>query len=297
MDETPVQEMTDEERSRKRKGVFLGVAGGVALCALIGSAIGMVISDNSKKRVSAPSITVAKSSKSASGGSTTQPTVLGNTVVPNGPGAITVTVITEPNQSPDSTAEITRDPGSESTAATAAAGTAGTQAATTSAKTTTAPVTSATTIPKRSATTATTLAPTTLAPTTAAPTTTMAKTSKDRALALAQQYASALANLDAGVVTGINPARTNLSGYRLLTSSTVIPASVSLVSGSTYNAKLGLVALERSGSVDTTKLYCVVWAIDSAAGKLTEKSGRLVRSVPGASAATTFTAELQKACA
>jgi hypothetical protein len=80
-------------------------------------------------------------------------------------------------------------------------------------------------------------------------------------------------------------------------SSTVVPAGVLLVSGSTYNAKLGLVAVERSGTVSTTKLYCVVWAIDNDAPKLTEKSGRLVRSVPGANAATTYTTELQKACA
>jgi hypothetical protein len=136
--------------------------------------------------------------------------------------------------------------------------------------------------------------------TTAAPTTTIDKIAVDTAKAssIAQDYASALARADAATVTKMNPAKSSdLSGYRYLDSSTVIPVAVTPNGGSLYTMKLGLVAQERAPSGNQTKLFCDVWIVDVAKGQVSEKSGRSIRTVSGLSAAPNFVKELQQACA
>jgi hypothetical protein len=131
-------------------------------------------------------------------------------------------------------------------------------------------------------------------------TTTIDKVAADTAKAgsIAQDYANALARADALTVSKMNPSKsTDLSGYRYLDSSTVIPVGVSPNGGSLYTMKLGLVAQERQPSGDQTKLFCATWIIDVAKSQISEKTGRNVRTVSGLSSASNFVKELQKACA
>jgi hypothetical protein len=145
--------------------------------------------------------------------------------------------------------------------------------------------------PKPSTTVANLVKPTT--------TTTIDKVAADTAKAssIAQDYANALARADAATVSKMNPSKsTDLSGYRYLDSSTVIPVGISSNGGSLYTMKLGLVAQERQPSGDQTKLFCATWVVDVAKSQISEKTGRTVRTVSGLSVASNFVKELQKAC-
>jgi outer membrane biosynthesis protein TonB len=146
--------------------------------------------------------------------------------------------------------------------------------------------------PKPSTTVANVVKPTT--------TTTIDKVAADttKAGSITQDYANALARADAATVSKMNPSKsTDLSGYRYLDSSTVIPVAVSPNGGSLYTMKLGLVAQERLPSGDQTKLFCATWVVDVAKSQISEKNGRTVRTVSGLSSASNFVKELQKACA
>jgi hypothetical protein len=174
-------------------------------------------------------------------------------------------------------------------------------AVTTRAPNPTAAPTTKPTVPS-TATTAVNVVKTTVAPpaTVAPTTTTIDKVAADTAKAgsIAQDYANALARADAATVTKMNPAKSSdLSGYRYLDSSTVIPVAVSPNGGSLYTMKLGLVAQERAPSGNQTKLFCNVWVVDVAKNQISEKTGRSIRTVSGLSSPSDFVKELQKACA
>ncbi len=310
-------------RARAVAYVGAGLAAFVGLTAVFAK----VMSSDSPKKNASPSVTSVKK-----GSTTTQATVLATTVTnPNpvttaAPAAATTVAAgatsaqaaaAATGDSSSTSAQATNQTNRSSTtvARTTSTTRAGTTTTTRGATTTTTGKKSATTVPGGATTTSVTTKPTvattttpttkpTVAPTTVAPTTTAApattvdptKPTAESATRLAQTYADALARMDAGLVAKINPSKgTDLSGYRYLVSSTLIPATMTKVNDSTYRAKMGLVAVERTAKVDQTKLYCVVWSIR--AGQLTEDSGRLVRTVKGLAQPATFATELKKACA
>ena len=288
---------------------------GAGLAAFIGltAVFAKVMSSDSPKKVSSSVTSVKK------GTTTTRPTVLATTVSNPNPVTTAVAVlpttavpaaaVTQPavgatGDGSSTVAPVTNQTNRPTTTAVRTTSTtrAGSTTSTTTKKsaTTTASSVVTTTVVSTKPTVAPTTAPTvaTTVRTTTAPTTTIdpTKPTVESATRLAQTYADALARMDAGLIAKINPSKGNdLSGYRYLISSTIVPATMTKVNDTTYRAKMGLVAVERTAKVDQTKLYCVVWSIKL--GQLTEDSGRLVRTVKGQAQPSTFAAELKKACA
>lgn len=114
---------------------------------------------------------------------------------------------------------------------------------------------------------------------------------------LAQEYATALANKNADLVRALNPAQSgDLSGYKYLDSSTVIP--VTLTSGpDPYTMRLGLVAHEVNATGKQTILYCAVWKLNLGNHTVSPtSSSRKLRSMTGLVDPATLIAELQKNC-
>ena len=114
---------------------------------------------------------------------------------------------------------------------------------------------------------------------------------------LAQDYATALANKNADLVRALNPAQSgDLSGYKYLDSSTVIP--VTLTNGpDPYTMRLGLVAHEVTATSKQTILYCAVWKLNLGNHTVSPtSSSRKLRSMTGLVDPATLIAELQKNC-
>ncbi len=115
---------------------------------------------------------------------------------------------------------------------------------------------------------------------------------------LAQQYATALASKNADSVRSLNPAHTgDLSGYKYLDRSTVIPVTVGQVgTTSSYRTRLGLVAHESRPEGNRTVLYCAEWVVDVTGKRVNPESGRQVRTLPGYATPDSVKGELQTAC-
>ena len=115
---------------------------------------------------------------------------------------------------------------------------------------------------------------------------------------LAQRYASALASKNADTVKQLNPAHSgDLSGYKYLDASTVLPVSVALVQGDSYRLKHGLIANESRPEGTRTVLYCASWTVNLAAGTVSPGTGRTIRTVVGYVGVGAVSAELQRECA
>lgn len=157
------------------------------------------------------------------------------------------------------------------------------------------------TAPATTKTTKAALAPTT---TVAAPATTLGTKSgtvppsatPSQLTSLAQEYASALASKNADLVRALNPSQSgDLSGYKYLDASTVIPVSMS--SGADpHTMKLGLVAHEVTTSGKRTIIYCANWQLDLGKHTVTPTSGRQLRTMTGIVAPATLVSEIQKNC-
>jgi hypothetical protein len=269
---------------------LLGVFGSVALLAFAFLVVRAFGNNNSKTATTTNTKIVPPppgSKGTAKGTATTVATAAPTTAPPSTDKPVVLaTSETNPAPAPDSSQAPAPAPGPATVVTTRAQN----------------PTAAPTTKPVVVSTTAGQVVKTTVPPPTTVPptTTTVDKVAVDTAKAgsIAQDYASALARADAATVTKMNPAKSSdLSGYRYLDSSTVIPVAVSPNGGSLYTMKLGLVAQERAPSGNQTKLFCNVWVVDVAKNQISEKTGRSIRTVSGLSSASDFVKELQKACA
>jgi hypothetical protein len=172
-------------------------------------------------------------------------------------------------------------------------------------ETTPQPATVAATTKTTKAAPAPTAAPTTaVATTAAAPVTTLGTKSAttppsatpSQLTSLAQEYANALASKNADLVKALNPSQSgDLSGYKYLDASTVIPVSMS--SGADpHTMKLGLVAHEVTSTGKRTIIYCANWKLNLAKHTVTPTSGRELKTLKGIIDPGTLVADVQKSC-
>jgi hypothetical protein len=171
-------------------------------------------------------------------------------------------------------------------------------------ETTPPPATVAATTKTTKAAPAPTTAPTTVATTAAAPVTTLGTKSAttppnatpSQLTSLAQEYANALASKNADLVKALNPSQSgDLSGYKYLDASTVIPVSMS--SGADpHTMKLGLIAHEVTSTGKRTIIYCANWKLNIAKHTVTPTSGRELKTMKGIIDPATLVSDVQKNC-
>lgn len=177
----------------------------------------------------------------------------------------------------------------------------GTTGGTSAPSATTAP-SLATTVPIPSTAPAPTTAsaPTTVAtPSTAPPPPTTRPT---RALVVAQQVASALADGNWAAVRRLSPTdqRTNAQfekDYAGLDRSTVVPARQTPLSSGLVDLRVGLVAHESRTSGPQTSLFCAHWIVDPVTSTVQRLDGALVRTMGGTIPPSQVSAELATTCA
>jgi len=238
---------------------------------------------SSKKQASVPSV----SGTSAAGTVRTEPT--------STRGATTIAVTSAPTSTAvaavvASTADTTPPPtpASDATDANAPA----------PAPATNAPRRTATTKPATTATTVRTTAP---APTAAKSVGTDATTTK--AVNLAQQLATALADANWSSARTLSPTSSQTDAayskdYGDLTDSTVVPVNTTALGSGVYNVRMGLVAHEtNSAGVRRTVLFCSHWDVDTATSTIKRVSGTRLKVVTGRVEVATVRAELLSSCA
>jgi hypothetical protein len=124
----------------------------------------------------------------------------------------------------------------------------------------------------------------------------------DRALAIAQDMADALADGDWRAVRRLSPTdrRTDAqlaTDYAGLDSSTVVPASEAQLSSGLVDLRVGLVAHETRPAGPQTSLFCAHWIVDPANSTVQRLDAAHLRTEGGTIAPAEVEAELADTCA
>ena len=106
-----------------------------------------------------------------------------------------------------------------------------------------------------------------------------------------------MAQKNADVVRRLNPAHSgDLSGYKYLDQSTVLPLGLTETSTNVYTLRLGLIANESRPTGQRTVLYCGQWIVNTATQTVDPRSGRELRTIVGYVGLGDVRTELQQSC-